>query len=479
MPKPLDLPRRYSDTLQRNYQTPRPRSAPLSRPDTAQVTRSTSIPLPSSRLEPVLTQTPSVYVSTVAATPTTAGPTATPPEDSSPAPTMASSGRNEMPNVKAIPYFYSNKSSPEVARKFLETYDSITASWDSSIRATFMGQRLKGKKAMSWWSTLPLDTPWDQLKNSFETNFVRLTAKEIDRKYKTAKRLSGESVDSWALRYKALAKEAGITADQPLLQGFLSGLRSKVHYDLYRSGDYADIDDLIYKFGAMDLLLVDSSDEDSESSDDEKRQKKSESKSEESSDSEESSEKSRSKKRKAKKKASKKKKDNASRLEAVETSLQSTIELLNKLVAASANPKKEGKTRNRPASYTVPPQSQPVQWQQPQYGTAYAPPSAYISPVVNTPRRPGGRGGQGRPTYERPSGPRGIRLDPDVQIPGGELVCGRCYYRGHGRDSCRRQGLQCQTCGQWGHIRVECESARPYSFHQDAENTASGVSQNE
>ncbi|KAI9990819.1 hypothetical protein PInf_018423 [Phytophthora infestans] len=56
---------------------------------------------------------------------------------------------------------------------------------------------------------------------------------------------------------------------------------------------------------------------------------------------------------------------------------------------------------------------------------------------------------------------RGIKMAEDAHTQEGELVCGRCDYKGHTRVTCSRQTMTCRRCNQYGHIVAECEM--PYT----------------
>ncbi|KAE8892227.1 hypothetical protein PF003_g23502 [Phytophthora fragariae] len=300
--------------------------------------------------------------------------------------------------MKVLPVFCSDTATTEKARDFWELFEAHTAHLPDQSRMLVFRQKIKGRPAERWWNNSTIKT-FNTLKVRFHNQFLSRTTDELWEWLQTTKRERDESVEEWGDRVSDLCDSLDYPNPQMRYQLFRRGLRNKRMLASLDSGPARDIPE------ACEWLLAKEMSRPIEVDDEFPEDKKTTGASSGPAD-----------------------------VATVETS--SKLDKLTETMTTFV--------------------TQQQQWQQQMMRSQWQPPRSPRNrmPNVSATTSSPGPSGNAPPGNGRP---RGIRMGADSRTQEGAPVYGRCGYVGHSRETCRRQMMICNQCGELGHIAVECE----------------------
>ncbi|EEY55102.1 uncharacterized protein PITG_19792 [Phytophthora infestans T30-4] len=299
--------------------------------------------------------------------------------------------------MKVLPMFYSDTATVEKARDFWELFEYHTDRLPDRERLLVFRQKLKGREAERWWSNSSIKS-FATLKVRFHNRVLSRTADELWERLYSTQRERGESVEEWGDRATDLCDSLDYPNPQMRYQLFGRGLKTKRMLAALDSSPARDIPEACEWLMFKDMHRPVKEDDEFP---DESR--------------------------------------------ARTDSHTATVNALTQKLDDFLLQQQEWQHQVMEDLQSVPPAAVPT-----------------VSAVVPS------SGGHGQLPPAGGAGPfggnrarRGIKMAEDAHTQEGELVCGRCDYKGHTRVTCSRQTMTCRRCNQYGHIVAECEM--PYT----------------
>jgi hypothetical protein len=128
--------------------------------------------------------------------------------------------------MKMMPVFSSDTVTLEKARKFWWTFEGLTEGLPDRSRLLVFRKKVTGRAAEKWLENSRIKS-FEVLKARFHRRFLTLTEEELWKRFREAKRESGESVEEWADRVNELCGSMKIENAKARFQRFRRGLGNK------------------------------------------------------------------------------------------------------------------------------------------------------------------------------------------------------------------------------------------------------------